>query len=134
MENDKRLEDLLSSNTISQKTYEKVTITKNYIEQKYNLKTIKNLEFNDIISKIRELKISESEKEKIKEKLYKTELKKSLKKKFVKQTIYNYKSLSIIGRGAFGEVHICTEIKTNKIVAIKKINKEKIILIIIWLL
>ena len=126
MENDKRLEDLLSSNTISQKTYEKVTITKNYIEQKYNLKTIKNLEFNDIISKIKELKISESEKEKIKEKLYKRELKKSLKKKFVKQTIYNYKSLSIIGRGAFGEVHICKEIKSNKIVAIKKINKEKI--------
>ena len=84
MENDKRLEELLSSNTITQKTYEKVTITKNYIEQKYNLKTIKNLEFNDIISKIRELKISESEKEKIKEKLYKTELKKSLKKKICK--------------------------------------------------
>ena len=84
MENDKRLEELLSSNTITQKTYEKVTITKNYIEQKYNLKTIKNLEFNDIISKIKELKISESEKEKIKEKQYKRKLKKSLKKKFVK--------------------------------------------------
>ena len=34
MENDKRLEELLSSNTITQKTYEKVTITKNYIEKK----------------------------------------------------------------------------------------------------
>ena len=36
------LENLLQSKKISQKTYDKVIITKNYIERKYNLKTIKN--------------------------------------------------------------------------------------------
>ena len=36
----------------------------------------------------------------------------------------NYESLSIIGRGAFGEVHVCREKKTGNIVAIKKIKKE----------
>ena len=32
-----------------------------------------------------------------------------------KQTVRNYISLAIIGRGAFGEVHVCKEIKTGKI-------------------
>ena len=41
-----------------------------------------------------------------------------------KQTIYNYESLKIIGRGAFGEVHVCRNKKTNEIVAIKKIKKS----------
>ena len=45
----------------------------------------------------------------------------------VKQTIRDYESLAIIGRGAFGEVHVCKEIKTGKIVAIKKIKKEILI-------
>ena len=39
-------------------------------------------------------------------------------------SVKNYESLSIIGRGAFGEVHVCREIKTGDIVAIKKIKKD----------
>ena len=64
------LENLLQSKIISQKTYDKVLITKNYIERKYNLKTIKNTEFNEIINKINNLKISENEKEKLKKEVY----------------------------------------------------------------
>ena len=53
MENDKRLEELLSSNTITQKTYEKATITKNYIERvlweqslcRQNVKILSNASF-----------------------------------------------------------------------------------------
>ena len=119
------LENLLQSKKISQKTYDKVIITKNYIERKYNLKTIKNTEFNEIINKINNLKISDNEKEKLKKEIYEKEIlkKRKLQKK---QTIHDYKSLEIIGRGAFGEVHVCKEIKTGKIVAIKKIKKDRI--------
>ncbi len=125
MRNIPPLETLLKSKLISQKTYNKVTITKKYIERKYNLKTIQNTEFNEIINKINQLSIPEDEKEKLKKNIYEKEIKKKRKTQ-QKQTIYNYESLKIIGRGAFGEVHVCREIKTGKIYAIKKIKKETI--------
>ena len=37
MNNDENLEELLKRNKISQKTYDKVKIAKNYIQRKYNL-------------------------------------------------------------------------------------------------
>ena len=125
MRNIPPLETLYKSKLISQKTYNKVTITKKYIERKYNLKTIQNTEFNEIINKINQLSIPEDEKEKLKKNIYEKEIKKKRKTQ-QKQTIYNYESLKIIGRGAFGEVHVCREIKTGKIYAIKKIKKETI--------
>ena len=123
MNNDETLEELLRRNKISQKTYDKVKIAKNYIQRKYNLQTIKNLEWNWIIEKINSLRIPEEDKERVKKEIYEKELTKYRKKR-EKQSIYNYESLSIIGRGAFGEVHVCRERKTGKIVAIKKIKKE----------
>ena len=50
-----------------------------------------------------------------------------LRKNRKKQTIRDYESIKIIGRGAFGEVHVCRVIKTGEIVAIKKIKKEVLI-------
>ena len=44
-----------------------------------------------------------------------------------KQTILDYESLVIIGKGAFGEVRVCKEIETGDIVAIKKLKKEEMI-------
>lgn len=44
-----------------------------------------------------------------------------------KQTILDYESLIIIGKGAFGEVRVCKEIETGDIVAIKKLKKEEMI-------
>jgi serine/threonine kinase 38 len=44
-----------------------------------------------------------------------------------KQTIYDYESISIIGKGAFGEVRVCKEKETNAIVAIKKLKKEDMV-------
>ncbi len=120
------LQDLLNQKKITQRTYDKVTIAKQYITRKYNLKTVKNTEWNNIIEKINKLNIPDSEKEKVKKEIYNKEMNKSRKLR-EKQTIREYKSLAIIGRGAFGEVHVCKEIKTGKIVAIKKIKKEILI-------
>ena len=121
------LEQLLKENKISQRTFDKATIAKSYIERKYNLKNTQNMEWNAIMRKIDSLKVSDVQKEKIK-----SEMNERLFSKFRRQreklTIRNYESLSIIGRGAFGEVHVCRDKKTNEVVAIKKIKKEVLFL------
>ena len=99
------LEELLKEIAISQRTYDKAKIAKQIIERKYNLQDVKNIEWTYIIEKINSLDLSEEEKEKIKQEIF---IQESLKNRFYreKQTIRDYESLSIIGRGAFGEVHV----------------------------
>ena len=120
------LEQLLKSHKITQRTFDRVTVAKEYIEKKYNLKSIINTKWNNIIEKINSLNISEKEKNKILEEINHQKSLKSRKNR-EKQTIHEYESLAIIGRGAFGEVHVCREIKTDNIYAIKKIKKETLI-------
>ena len=117
------LEVLLKNKKISERTYNKVKIAKEYIETKYNLKTIKNSEYNAILEKINSLEVSDEEKLKILSEMKHLETE-DLRKTRQKQTIHDYESLKIIGRGAFGEVHVCREIKTGKIVAVKKMKKD----------
>ena len=117
------LDKLLKSKKISQSTYDKVIIAKQIIEQKYNMKNIKNTEMNQIFSKIDSLNISQSQKEQIKQEIHSQESAKYRKLR-EKQSIRDYTSLAIIGRGAFGEVHVCREKKTGQIVAVKKIRKD----------
>ena len=73
------LQDLLKQKKITQRTYDKVTIAKQYITRKYNLKTVKNTEWNNIIEKINQLNIPNSEKEKVKKEIYNKEMLKSRK-------------------------------------------------------
>ena len=122
IENDS-LENLLSKNKITHLTYDKVINAKKYIERKYNLINLRKIEKEVIKEKLKNLKIPEIEKEKIELEIEKKE-KKHNQKKLQKLTIFDYESLSIIGRGAFGEVHVCRNKKTNEIVAIKKIKKS----------
>ena len=120
------LENLLKHKKISQRTYDKVKIAKEYIQRKYNLKTIKNTEYNSIIQKINSLEVSDEEKLKILSEMKHLETE-DLRKARQRLTIRDYESIIIIGRGAFGEVHVCREIKTGKIVAVKKIKKESLV-------
>ena len=121
------LEKLLKEHIISQRTYDKVIVAKNYIERRYNLQTAKNKEWNEILEHINLLQICPEEKQKIKKEIYNQEVIKYRKAR-EKQSIRNYESLAIIGRGAFGEVHVCREKKTGKIYAIKKIKKQVLII------
>ena len=114
---------LLKSKVISQRTYDKVIIAKQLIERKYNLKNIKNIEMNSIFSKIDSLNISTKKKEQKRQEILSQEAAKYRKLR-EKQTIRDYNSIAIIGRGAFGEVHVCCEKKTGQIVAVKKIRKD----------
>ena len=120
------LEQLIKSHIITQRTYDRVTVAKDYIEKKYNLKSIINIKWNNVIEKLNSMNISEKEKNKIIDEINHQKSLKSRKNR-EKQTIHEYESLSIIGRGAFGEVHVCREIKTGNIYAIKKIKKETLI-------
>ena len=121
------LEQLLKEHIISQRTYDKVIVAKNYIERRYNLQTAKNKEWNEILEHINLLQICPEEKQKIKKEIYNQEVIKYRKAR-EKQSIRDYESLAIIGRGAFGEVHVCREKKTGKIYAIKKIKKQVLII------
>ena len=40
-----------------------------------------------------------------------------------KLTIYDFKSVKVIGKGAFGEVRLCKWNKTGEPVAVKKLKK-----------
>ena len=122
----KTLDDLLKSRKISQRTYDLAKFAKEYIERKYHLKSIINTKRNNIIEKINAMNISEDAKLKIINEINKEESKK-IRKKREKQTIRDYESIAIIGRGAFGEVHLCKETKTGNIYAIKKMKKDILI-------
>ena len=117
------LESLLKQNKISQLTYDKVIVAKKYIERKYNLIKIRKIENEVIKEKINNLNIPKDKKEEIMNEIQQKE-KNRLQKIREKLTIHDYESLHIIGRGAFGEVHVCRNKKTNEIVAIKKIKKS----------
>ena len=120
------LEILLAQRKISQLTYDKVLAAKKYIERKYNMLKLKNIESTIINEKINKLNLPEEAKKEIFSEIKKSE-KKKLEKKRKKLTIYNYESLNIIGKGSFGEVHVCRNKETKEIVAIKKIKKELLI-------
>ena len=117
------LETLLEKKNINQLTYEKVILAKKYIERKYNLIKIRKIENEVIKEKLNNTNIPKEKKEEILNEIEKKE-KNRLKKIREKLTIHDYESLNIIGRGAFGEVHVCRNKKTNEIVAIKKIKKS----------
>ena len=121
------LEKLLKEKRKSQRTFDKVTIAKQIIERKYNLQGAKYSEWNNIIEKINSLEVSDEQKDKIKQEIYNQEVTKYRKAR-EKQSIREYESLSIIGRGAFGEVHVCREKKTGNIVAVKKIRKDVLVI------
>ena len=117
------LEKLLAEGKISQSTYQKVLSAKKYIERKYNMIKLKRVENNILMEKLKCSGLPENKKLEILTEIRNQEIQNN-QKKLEKMSASNYESLSIIGRGAFGEVHVCREKKTGDIVAIKKIKKD----------
>ena len=124
---EKTLEQLLKENLISQRTYDKVVLSKQYIERKYNFKTHKINEMNNLIEKLNLHNIEKEKINQIRKEIYEKEMI-NYRRARTKLSIRDYESISIIGRGAFGEVHVCKEKKTGSIVAIKKIKKNVLII------
>ncbi len=72
------------------------------------------------------LNLSEAEKELIKQDILhkEAELNRKLRKKI---SVKDFEPLTIIGRGAFGEVRICRLKETGEVVAMKKMKKSEMI-------
>lgn len=110
------------------KTYERVKIAKGYIEKKYKMKKMdedeKKREWEAVTKKLEEGKFSKPESDIIKKNLLKYEGE-NLRNARKKNSIYQFESLEIIGRGAFGEVRVCRDKETGEIVAVKKMKKDE---------
>jgi serine/threonine kinase 38 len=84
------------------------------------------MELKNFFSQLNLYNVNQSKLNIIKKEIYEKQTE-NYRKLREKQSIREYESLSIIGRGAFGEVHVCRKIKTGEIVAIKKIKKNVLI-------
>ena len=120
------LEELLTQHIIDYITYERVLSAKKFIERKYNKIKLKKIEHEIAVEKINTSDLSETQKNEIFSEINKKELN-NIKIRRKKLTIREYESLNIIGKGAFGEVHVCRYKKTGEIVAIKKMNITQLI-------
>ena len=122
----KALKSQPSFETVNAETRAKVEIAKKYIEQKYQ----KNFEeerrrkqyYDEIIAKMQNLELNENEREIIQNELIQNEVN-YLRERRKKETIVDYESLAIIGRGAFGEVRLCRHRGSDTLVAVKRMSK-----------
>ena len=120
------LEELLSKGKINEETFQRVVSAKKYIERKYNMIKLKRVENNILQEKLNNSGLPEAKRLEIINEINQKEIQ-NIQKRLEKLSVKNYQSLSIIGRGAFGEVHICRDLRTGEIVAIKKIKKENLL-------
>ena len=103
-------------------------MAKEYIEKKYKVKKaeaeLQKGEWEIIYKKMTEYQLNEIQKQEIKNEIIHKELnqRRRLKKKV---TVNDYQPIAIVGRGAFGEVRVCKNLITGKIVALKKLFKEE---------
>lgn len=115
---------------ISAKAKEKAQIAKDYIEQKYTKQKEEEEERKkgwDLLKKKMDmLDLTPHEKELIKQDVLhkEAELNRKARKKI---TPYDFEPLSIIGRGAFGEVRICRHKESGEVVAMKKMRKKEML-------
>lgn len=113
--------------TISKETKERCDIAKNYIEKKYQKhfdeEKQKKVFYEDLIHKMQLMNLDEQEQKIIQKHIIDQEIK-YLREKRVKESILDYEPISIIGRGAFGEVRLCRHV-SNELVAVKKMSKQE---------
>ncbi|EGR33665.1 protein kinase domain protein [Ichthyophthirius multifiliis] len=109
---------------------QKAEAAKSYIEKKYSKIKILEKERKDnweaIKTKISELNLSSQQSQQIINKIKQQEAQ-NMRLMRKKITANDFEPLSIIGKGAFGEVRICKCKHTQEIVAIKKMKKSEMI-------
>lgn len=115
---------------ISAASLERAQYAKAIIEMKYSKKKKeeeeKFEEWCEVKKRMEELGLSEYEKRAITEDLQHEEASR-LRDKRKAITVYDFEPLTIIGRGAFGEVRIVRQKHTNTIYAMKKVSKSEMV-------
>ncbi|WZZ02671.1 hypothetical protein YC2023_088592 [Brassica napus] len=115
---------------VSNSTLEKVAAAKKYIEDHYNkrMRHIQQRKERRLVleQKIASLDVSEKEQLELLEDLQRkeTEYTRLMRNRLC---VDDFDLLSIIGRGAFGEVRLCREKKTGNIYAMKKLKKSEML-------
>ena len=122
------IEELFKEGKISSLTLERVKIAKSYLERKYDMKKIKEekkkKEWENINNFLNNQdRLSITEKLEIKESIKKKEIE-FLRKSRQKLSIFQFEPISIIGKGAFGEVRVCKYKENGQIYAVKKMKKD----------
>ena len=119
-----------AADKISSQTLEKAQVAKVYIEKKYNkLKETeeeRKTEWEELQSKMFELQLTATEQNLIKHEILHKEAQ-NLREQRQKVSILDFEPISIIGKGAFGEVRVVRHKTTREILALKKMNKTEMV-------
>jgi serine/threonine kinase 38 len=115
---------------ISSQTLEKAQTAKIYIEKKYSRlkedEIERKWEWEELQKKMSELNLTATEQNILKTNIQHKEAQ-LLREQRQKVTIFDFESISVIGKGAFGEVRVVRHKKTGEILALKKMNKNEMV-------
>ncbi|OMJ76685.1 hypothetical protein SteCoe_23881 [Stentor coeruleus] len=113
---------------ISDSCREKVETAKTYIEQKYarikEEEERKRNDWDEFYKKLGEMNLSTLEQDMIKQEVLHKEAE-LMRRSRQKMTVKDFEPISIIGKGAYGEVRVCRVKETGEIVAMKKLKKSE---------
>jgi len=115
---------------ISTLAKERAEAAKAYIEQKYaKLKrdeAERKAAWTQLHQKMGELQLTADEQDLIKQEIMHKEAS-ALRDKRRKITVFDFEPVTIIGRGAFGEVRVVRHRETGEVLAMKKMNKTEMV-------
>ena len=115
---------------VSSNTRDKAQAAKDYIEKKYSkLKQVESErqnEWQELSKVMNDMSLSTLEQDQIKKEILHREAE-HLRKKRQKIKVFDFESIKIIGKGAFGEVRVVRYKPTGEIFAMKKLNKTEMI-------
>jgi hypothetical protein len=120
----------MKTEAISEASRARAEEAKKYIAQKYNLSKLKDeqrsLNWQLFEHKVKQLNLTIEEKDQAKRNIQHQESE-QLRRRREKINRRHFESLAIIGRGAFGEVRLCREKKSGRLVAIKCLRKAEML-------
>lgn len=115
---------------VSEATRARAEEVKKYIEKKYNLTHLQEEQRQQhwrlFEEKVRALNLSLEEKEAARRNILAQEMN-ELRRRREKISRRHFESVCVIGRGAFGEVRLCRERKSGRMVAIKCLKKAEMV-------
>lgn len=120
----------MTASSISASTRERAEAAKAYIQGKYfKLKrqdSEKRESWDELNKKMTVMNLSDIERQMIKQEILHKDAE-QMRKRRKKVTVYDFESIAIIGKGAFGEVRVVRNRQTNEIQAMKKLIKSEMI-------
>ena len=115
---------------VSNSSRERAEAAKAYIEHKYSKLKREESEkkecWDELGRKMLELNLSQTEQNMIRQNILHSEAE-LMRQRRKRVTVYDFDPVSIIGRGAFGEVRLVRHKETDEVLAMKKMNKSEML-------